>query len=866
MALHKTGLFFLFTLLLHTCFAQGSSNAKNERPLVYVDKKGVLRYTADNKEAAFFGTNYTVPFAYGYRSHHVPGVDIKKAMEQDVYHFARLGLDAFRVHIWDTEIADTAGNLLENEHLALFDYLVYLLEQRNIKIAITPIAFWGNGYPEKDEHTPGFAYKYGKKQSLVNEAAIQAQANYLQQLLKHVNPYTNRTYTADRNIILLEINNEPFHSGPREKVTEYVNRMAAAVRSAGWKKPVFYNISESPDYAGMVAKANVDGFSFQWYPTGLVANHTLQGNYLPNVDQYRVPFADSLPQLATKARMVYEFDAGDMLQSNMYPAMARSFRAAGFQWATQFAYDPMTTAYANTEYQTHYLNLAYTPAKAISLLIAGKAFRNLPRLQQYEAYPKDSSFGSFRTSYRNNMSEMNTAAEFYYSGSTLTQPLNAAALKHIAGVGSSPLVQYSGKGAYFIDQLAEGVWRLEVMPDAVTVNDPFGKASLQKEVTRIVWNTQQMTIHLPGTGGDFNLTPLNTGNTFKATASNGSVAIRPGTYLLTAAGKNTNATAAAALMANAASTNANVTLQEFVAPAGVNNTPLVIHAPYKEVTAGKAFTITANATGVEAADKVTLYINRFYGEYKTISMQRTSATDYSAEVPAELVTPGLLNYTIVVQKGDSNWYTFPGNISGYPFAWDNYNDEKWNTYVATPGSELELFNATTDRHIFPYPSWSEEGKVTDFTAGNTSGSLAYSIFNKALPAKQPVTAWQLYTGDKLAPRVSELNGFHNISLRAKSAFDKPMQVKLILITRDADAYGATVTVNNNWQDFVIPVSSFKKEAMVLMPRPYPSFQHLWFSSNSNQPLQLSEVEKVEVVLPQQPEGTGITVQSIRLFQ
>ncbi len=58
--------------------------------------------------------------------------------------------------------------------------------------------------------------------------------------------------------------------------------------------------------------------------------------------------------IATKEKW-FEFDASDVLESYMYPAMARSFRTAGFQWATQFAYDPMATAYANTEYQTHYL-------------------------------------------------------------------------------------------------------------------------------------------------------------------------------------------------------------------------------------------------------------------------------------------------------------------------------------------------------------------------------------------------------------------------------------------------------------------------------------------------------------------------------
>src|ERR1043165_1974508 len=101
--------------------------------LVFVDKQGVLRYTKDKSEASFFGVNYTVPFAYGYRSHKALGKDLKKAIEEDVYHFSRLGLDAFRVHMWDVEITDSLGNLLVNEHLDLFDYLLFQLQLRNIK-------------------------------------------------------------------------------------------------------------------------------------------------------------------------------------------------------------------------------------------------------------------------------------------------------------------------------------------------------------------------------------------------------------------------------------------------------------------------------------------------------------------------------------------------------------------------------------------------------------------------------------------------------------------------------------------------------------------------------------------------------------
>ena len=269
--MHYKFKFSLIIFYLILCFFSSTSvlaqsqNAK-EPEQVYVDKQGIMRWHKNNQEAAFFGVNYTVPFAYGYRSVIRRQINPEKAIDQDVYHLARLGFDAFRVHIWDTEISDSLGNLLENEHLRLFDYLVYRLKQRQIKVMLTPIAFWGNGYPEKDENTPGFSHLYGKSRALVNEYAFKAQENYLKQLLQHVNPYTKLTYGADANIIGAEINNEPHHSGPKARTTEYVNRMVTAVRNTGWTKPIFYNISESPRYADAVAKANVQGFSFNGTP------------------------------------------------------------------------------------------------------------------------------------------------------------------------------------------------------------------------------------------------------------------------------------------------------------------------------------------------------------------------------------------------------------------------------------------------------------------------------------------------------------------------------------------------------------------------------------------------------------------------
>lgn len=72
---------------------------------VFVDKQGVMRWGDTRKEVFGFGVNYTVPFAHAYRSAKKLNVDLEKAIEQDIYHFARLGFDAYRVHVWDTEIS-----------------------------------------------------------------------------------------------------------------------------------------------------------------------------------------------------------------------------------------------------------------------------------------------------------------------------------------------------------------------------------------------------------------------------------------------------------------------------------------------------------------------------------------------------------------------------------------------------------------------------------------------------------------------------------------------------------------------------------------------------------------------------------------
>jgi hypothetical protein len=799
---------------------------------VYVDKKGILRYTKDNKEAAFFGVNYTTPFAYAYRAHKALNVDIEKAIQQDVYQMARLGLDAFRVHVWDTEITDTAGNLLDNEHLRLFDFLLSELKNRNIKTIITPIAFWGNGYPERDEATPGFSRKYGKGRATTNDTAIAAQENYLKQFFKHVNPYTKLTYVEDPDVIAVELNNEPSHSGPKQSVTNYINRLVAAIKSVGWTKPLYYNIAQNPYYADAVAKSNIDGVSFQWYPTGLVANQEQQGNFLPNVDRYTIPF-DTIAEYHNKSKMVYEFDAADVLQSCMYPAIVRSFREAGFQWATQFAYDPTALAYANSEYQTHYLNLLYTPSKAISLLIASKAFHRLPRLKSFGSYPSDSTFDVFRVSYKNSLSEMNSAEEFYYSNSTDTKPVDISKLKHIAGVGNSPIVKYEGSGTYFFDKLADGVWRLEIMPDAIHIRDPFERASPYKEVTRLQWQFNKMQITLPELSS-FSITGMNEGNDLTFSVSDTGFQVQPGTYLLVSDKVPP-------------SNIGGKSLTEFAGTRPVHHEMFLRHEPFKEVSAGKSFTISAQIVGLDSG-KATLQISKLgggFGSFRTIPMLRKSSSEYSAEIPSDFVTAGVLNYKIILQKGNE-FAVFPGNHKENPFAWDNYNNETWQTFVVPENAKLEIFNPLVDRTVRIYPAF-KRGFQTSFITGTEPNQLIMRLSANELSGEHTIGFVQ-YFADKLKGRFSEINSFNKLVIRARTLEPQPVKAKITLINKDGFAFSSSVTLTNSFQDIEIPLTDLKPDSMMLLPRPYPEFMPLWFKAKGESSFDLSEIEKVQVTI------------------
>lgn len=469
-------------------------------PSARVDGQGVLRWT-DGREVNLFGVNYYAPFAYWHTALERAGLDHYATMRMDVEHFKRLGLDCLRIHCFDRQISDREGHLVDPEgHLEKLDYLIALCASNGIMTVLTPMAHWGAG----GKYHGGFcdAYCTDGYAALVDDERLWAvQATFLGEFVRHVNPYRGLSYAADPAIPCFELVNEPAYPEgiAPEKVTGYINALADAVRRGGVTKPLFYNPWRGCAKAARAAR--IDGVTASLYPLGINLGREHRGNQLGNISSDSL-FAADETVLAGMPRMIYEFDTADTTASYLYPVLAHVFRTSKAQIAAQFEYDPVLIADTNAGLYTHYLNLVYTPAKALSLAIAAEAFRRLPTgVAPFQGDGRTVRFGAFRVDAGADLSELADETSFLYTNDTDGRPPAPEKLRRVWGHGRSCVVKSDGSGAYFLDRLAPGEWRLQLYPNVFCVDDPFAHRPTLKRV--VAKGEVTLSVDLPDLGPAF---------------------------------------------------------------------------------------------------------------------------------------------------------------------------------------------------------------------------------------------------------------------------------------------------------------------------------------------------------------------------
>jgi hypothetical protein len=614
------------------------------------------------------------------------------------------------------------------------------------------------------------------------------------------------------------------HSEDTEGSIRYINALVSAVRATGCRKLLFHNVSQDFSIADALASSTIQGASFAWYPSGLVSGRTLQGNYLRTVDRYDLM---NHPALEGMPRIVYEFDSPDMLSPVMYPAMVRTFRSVGTQFTAMFAYDMLVSARSNLGWQTHYLNLVCTPEKAASAIIAAEAMRTLPRGQYYGPYPENTLFGPFRISYEENLSEYVSGRVFMYSGTTSTAPPDPGRLEQIVGRGSSPVVSYEGNGIYFLDQVREGIWRLELYPDALQTSDPFDRISPEKGVTRLICMEHRMEVLLPGLGDTFRVIPVpipssrSTGTSSPATLSeNGTFRIQPGVYTLVREDLADGYAPPEMIR--------GLGYGEYLVPESPDLPVEVRHEPPHRIQRGEGeICLQAVVADAQAVDSAVLFIRTPGSWYRPVVMNTDAPYVYQAALPEWARDDPFHEYCISVYQ-DGRSRTFPGGISGSPGDWDFHSRQCWTLELVPREKPFPLFMAMEDINLLSYTRIGDhirhgifrlvEGKLPG------SGALRLSLPVEQDPDLLDYTA-SLFVGDRIA-RLADPDriGALEITVRGVHPGD---EFFITLVESDGMSWTARFDLTGEWQEMKIPLGELLPGRGVMLPQGFPGNWNYW---------------------------------------
>jgi hypothetical protein len=545
-------------------------------------------------------------------------------------------------------------------------------------------------------------------------------------------------------------------------------------------------------------------------------------------------------------------------------------RSVGAQFAAMFAYDMLGTASRNLGWQTHYLNLVYTPRKAMSAIIAAEAMHRLPRMRSYGSYPENTRFGAIRVSYDDDLSELVARDAFLYSASTRTTPPEPAALRRIAGYGSSAVVKYEGEGIYFLDRVRTGVWRLEVYPDAVPVRDPFELPNVTKVVTRAISRSWPMTIALPDLGSSFTARPVTRGNTGPVSAVDGRVTVTPGVYVLTA-----DEVVAAALPAAIGALG----FDEFHGPPADTLPPSVQPLAAPEYLAGRELDIAARIVDVTPPDSAQLFIRPAVGGfYRSFTMRPAGAYRFAASIPATgVLREGPHEYVITIYRGDSVT-TYPSGIRRRPFDWDYYGGATWTLRIVNPRTPVALFDPGSDANRLAFTRIGDAGRRGLFRLA-ISGETGKPIFHLALPVDS--TGWSppdytasLVVRDRIRARQETITTADSMHVRVRGLGPR-QTLHVTLMEDDGTSWTTAVPLDSTWREASVPLSAFSVGRGVLLPQGFPGQWSYWVGpavgrGASGDSVRLERVERIQFSLrleagvPVFVDRYGVEVESVTM--
>jgi len=448
----------------------------------------------------------------------------------------------------------------------------------------------------------------------------------------------------------------------------------------------------------------------------------------------------------------------------------------------------------NRNWMTHHLSLVYTPGKALSLAIAAEVFKRVPRGVAFGKLPEAAVFPPFRSSAEADLSELVTAETFLASNTTETPPPKPEALTRVWGCGSSPVVTYDGTGAYFLDRVAAGVWRLQLYPDVFTVADPYTGTAETK--VRVLPSRHLMTIRLPDLGAAFAVRPFDgqTAGDRLAKGKNGAFEATPGDYLLTCSRwRPSSATLRAAAAA----------APRYAAPhPDADGVPLLRGTAPAQWRAGCPLALQVEAV---FATNVTARLIALDGTvHCAVPMTPSNARTYTAAFPGTALTPGPWRVTFRAAG--------PAGVSDYPD--DKNPDARWFPTAAPAVSLLRMPQTADAAGGLVLSRGNFRSVNVSLTDGRMAGTRALRLSVDGFGDKGSAAGYSLPFSAHTATLEATRAGLRLVTHGGENG----ARFELGFRMKNGQGFGCNLHVGAGWSETVVPAS----EMIPLWGLPTPS--------------------------------------------
>ena len=525
------------------------------KPPFYV--KDSVIYDQENRVVRLWGVNYLAPFNHNYINIKESGTDHFATTDKDMDHFELMGIDFIRVHLYDREITDAWGNLIENKHLKVFDYLVDQAYQRGIFLMLTPVVWWNTIENEinmrrryafwdlTQQPNFGFSNYFAKNAILWHPLAIECQKNYLKALFNHRNVYSGKRLCEYENIVAVELTNEPTYiqesnidneppMGPdlwlkgekpkylKQKYDDFLQTIPEPKSRKELMSPFRgYILSQyfsqlmpivEECFGDHVLKTHIH---YQIEDPNIVKAFRDNKVKTVNVVAYKSPtggfdgsntdWANFLPLIGNwleqhqqrnwsgLAKIVYEFGSVSSLEGYPMGAFAAAFREANIQMAAFFTYTPSSVAQYNPGWLVHYLNLEHTPNKAAAFAAAGEIFRRDIPGDKLTKETEQWTGSDFTITRKPGNVDFYNGRIFRYAASTSRNLGDVSHLEIISGRENSQIVECNGNGSYYLQKIDNNHWQLFLFANEKIVNDPAGIKKFRSMANRYM-NTDEIPV------------------------------------------------------------------------------------------------------------------------------------------------------------------------------------------------------------------------------------------------------------------------------------------------------------------------------------------------------------------------------------